>query len=93
MIQASDPRQTKAEAEVIYNATMYAEWQLWRKLMTRLHLTKVVTKEDLDSTPGDNRTDGMKTLNLIREWGMARATLSLAHAAHSAQQKKENPDG
>ena len=64
------------------------EWDLWQKVCTRLVLANAVTGADLKGRAGDDSTNGQRLLNLIREWGDARATLALAHAA-----KKENPDG
>jgi hypothetical protein len=76
-------------AESVWKAQAEIEWALWQRLMTLLVLFNAVTADDLKARTGSADTNGQRLINVIREWGEARATLSLAHAAY----KKEKPDG
>lgn len=68
-----------------YMDTARAEWDLWQKLLTRLVLANAVTARDLKARVGDDATPGQRLLNLIREWGDARATLAIANAARQKE--------
>ena len=75
-------------AEDRWHEQAHTEVEIWHQLCTRLVLAKAVTAADLRDKPGSTATTGVRLLNLLREWGDARATLALTHAAY----QKENPE-
>lgn len=74
------------------HACASAEWELWRKLVSRLVLLDAVTKADAESPATADTTPGQKLFALIREWGDARATLALAAAADQKEPRHAQKD-
>jgi len=47
----------------------HEEHELWKELCRQLKERGAVTKEDLESPMGDDKTPGQKLMNTLRTWG------------------------